>query len=185
MSNSEQDVVDSSKKAFSSINLNKASDIKGPITILAKLKGIGPATASLVLSCYNPEAIPFFSDELYLYVHWNYDDSSNSGIWSRRIKYTLFEYSSLFKEIWKIRQRIEQEDHENVSYADLEKVAFVLRKETAAGLSSSDDKVVEGNMSAGKAELNCGRKKRVQSTGVRDENGPLNANSKDKRMKLR
>jgi len=68
-SNSEQVVKDVTMKA--AIAAKDISDftqesILSLVDILIELKGVGPATASLILSLYCPRDIPFFSDEAVL-----------------------------------------------------------------------------------------------------------------------
>ncbi len=96
------------------------------ITALSKLKGIGPATASLLLSCYDPVKIPFFSDELYRYLHW--EEGKSKG-WDRKINYTIKEYKSLFERVTELRERLEKESGKTVSAIDIEKAAYVLGKD--------------------------------------------------------
>ncbi|KAG7101276.1 hypothetical protein HYQ44_018937 [Verticillium longisporum] len=46
----------------------KTSDVAKALATLAKLKGIGPATASLLLAVHRPDDVPFFSDEAYYWL---------------------------------------------------------------------------------------------------------------------
>ena len=57
-SNSEKEVVAASADAF-----NKIPHPTAPISTMAALKGVGPATASAAISAFAPEQYPFF-DEL-------------------------------------------------------------------------------------------------------------------------
>ena len=96
------------------------------ITALNKLKGIGPATSSLLLSCYDPVKVPFFSDELYRYLHW--EETELRG-WDRKINYTIKEYKSLFERVVGLRERLEKDSGEEVSAIDIEKAAYALGKD--------------------------------------------------------
>ena len=58
-SNKETEVENFSKEAFEIAE----SQSKKAISVLCKLKGIGPATASALLSSYCPKLYPFMSDE--------------------------------------------------------------------------------------------------------------------------
>jgi hypothetical protein len=58
MSNSEELTVDMTKKAYGVVT----KDLMAALKILTGLKGIGPATASLLLSVHRLEEVPFFSD---------------------------------------------------------------------------------------------------------------------------
>lgn len=127
-------------KLLSLVSSNSASDLRGttgyafgycqenpsnPVEaakILVKLKGIGPATASLLLSVYKPDAVAFFSDELFRWVHW--EEGKGKG-WDRKIGYTMKEYQSLCKEVEKVRARLD------VPAVEIEKVAWVLGRKGA------------------------------------------------------
>ncbi len=100
---------------------------------MTKLKGIGPATASLLLSTYDPVKVPFFSDELYRYLH--FEDAKTKG-WDRKIKYTNREYKELFSKLQTLRSRLEKESKQQVSAVDIEKMAYVLGKEAASSTKS-------------------------------------------------
>lgn len=115
------------------------------------LKGIGPATASLVLSCADKNCIPFFSDELFRFVHW---DGSGDGIkpaakgneWDRTIGYTMKEYKRLVERIGQLRA-ILAGNGADMAALDLEKAAWVMGKERmeidgiASELTSSSSSV--------------------------------------------
>lgn len=88
---------------------------------LTELKGIGPATASLLLSVHAPGQVPFFSDELFRWTMW--DESGKPGGWQRVIKYSAKEYEALVKRVAKLVERLD------VRAVDAEKVAWVLGKE--------------------------------------------------------
>jgi hypothetical protein len=99
--------------------------------ILVKLKGIGPATAALLLSTSNPEELPFFSDELFRWAFW--EDAPGSR-WDRKIKYSLKEYRDLVTRVDELRARTGK------SALEAEKVAYVLgKRETSLGKSVQRD----------------------------------------------
>ncbi|KAL8918903.1 MAG: hypothetical protein Q9208_007084 [Pyrenodesmia sp. 3 TL-2023] len=123
-SNSIDAVRDTTRDAFRIYETNNADYAKA-ITTMSKLKGVGPATASLFLSCYDPINVPFFSDELYRYLHW--EDGRSKG-WDRKIGYTVKEYKSLYDRLQTLRERLESEDRETVPAVDVEKMAYVLGK---------------------------------------------------------
>ena len=56
--NSESDVEQTSREALTAV-----PDPRKPVSLLVRLAGVGPATASAVLSAHSPEIYPFF-DEL-------------------------------------------------------------------------------------------------------------------------
>lgn len=117
--NAVREVTDSVFAAWSEPEKN----IKVSINTLSKLRGIGPATASLLLSIHDPEAVPFFSDELFRWLHW--EDKPTKG-WDRKIGYTIKEYLELFSKVDELRKRIQEESGRDVSATDAEKVAYVL-----------------------------------------------------------
>jgi hypothetical protein len=96
----------------------KKSDASSAISILAKLKGIGPATASLLLAVHFPDRVPFFSDEMF---YWLCGGGKVSTI-----KYNTKEYQLLNEQAAKLTKRL------GVKAVDAEKVAFVLFKRSDA-----------------------------------------------------
>ncbi|KAF2127291.1 hypothetical protein P153DRAFT_387836 [Dothidotthia symphoricarpi CBS 119687] len=120
-SNAEDYIQDTTRKAFSLLT-PKSSDPSQALKLLTQLKGIGPATASLLLSAFAPETIPFFSDELFRWCMW--DEPGSPGGWKRAIKYNAKEYVQLVTRVEQITTRLE------VSAVDVERVAWVLGKES-------------------------------------------------------
>ncbi|KAF6837755.1 DUF1479 domain protein [Colletotrichum plurivorum] len=92
-----------------------ASDLESALKLLTKLKGIGPATASLLLSVHYPERVLFFSDEAY---YWLCNKGQKASL-----KYNMKEYESLSTEARKLMRRL------SVSAMDVEKVAYVLLRQ--------------------------------------------------------
>ena len=123
-SNSDEDILSTTKRAFATYQANNDALIES-IEILANLKGIGPATASLLLSCYDPTKVPFFSDHLFRYVLFK--RMKDHG-WDRKIKYNTDEYRELPGKVQALQNRLEGEGKQPVSIFDLEKAAYVLRK---------------------------------------------------------
>jgi hypothetical protein len=91
------------------------------IKVLTQLKGIGPATASLLLSVAAPASVPFFSDELFRWVMWG--EGGKPGGWKTGIKYNVKEYREVVERVGLLRKRL------GVRAVDAEKVAWVLGKE--------------------------------------------------------
>ncbi|KAF1922057.1 hypothetical protein BDU57DRAFT_70503 [Ampelomyces quisqualis] len=114
-------------------------DVTKALKVLTDLKGIGPATASLLLSVASPDKVPFFSDELFRWCMWN-EPGAPKG-WQRKIKYTAKEYESLLAEVRALRTRL------GVRAVDAEKVAWALGKEA---IDVDDD--TEVNPSVGSEE---------------------------------
>ena len=114
-SNSEDAVEDITGSAFMLYDQDP-SDPFPALKRLAELKGIGPATASLLLSIYDEEKVPFFSDELFRWVCWQEEE----GGWERKIKYDWKEYRMLWEGVGELRRRLGE-----VKVVEVEKAAFV------------------------------------------------------------
>jgi hypothetical protein len=93
------------------------------LDVLVKLKGIGPATASLLLTVHDPERIIFFSDEAF---YWLCGKGHKVPI-----KYNAKEYVALRSAAEELRARLD------VTATDIEKVAYVLMKSPAGPATSS------------------------------------------------
>jgi hypothetical protein len=120
-------------------------DVIPALKCLVSLKGIGPATASLLLSVAAPGAVPFFSDELFRWSTWDEPGSPNG--WQRKIKYNAKEYELLLKNVDVLVKRL------NVQAVDAEKVAWVLGKESVDVDAEDDDAIDEAVLHAGEAEF--------------------------------
>lgn len=168
-SNGEEDIERTTREAFK-IYASNPNDYAVSINKLATLKGIGPATASLLLSVYDPENVPFFSDELFRWICWD----EKSG-WGRKIKYDVKEYKELFEGVETVRERLKRESGEKEGFraVDLEKGAFVLGREALAGVGAK-----RKSQSVGEA----GEKRKSQSVGEAGENAiPLGSVTKKRR----
>ncbi|KAL9583139.1 MAG: hypothetical protein Q9212_002888 [Teloschistes hypoglaucus] len=138
-SNSVSEVRQTTSSAFSIFSSDDTPNPAKAITTLSKLKGIGPASASLILSCYDPTTIPFFSDELSRWLHWEIKDekstkrkrtveSKDEG-WNRKIKYTAKEYAAIFEKTNELRERLSKEAGEEIKAVSVEKAAYAIAKE--------------------------------------------------------
>lgn len=122
------DLVNSiTKEAFAVYSSSNPPESATAITQLCKLKGVGPATASLILSVYDPVQAPFFSDELFRWICWD----ERAG-WDRKIKYDAKEYRMLCEGVQALMERFgsgaEGTGGKGVQAVELEKVAYVLGK---------------------------------------------------------
>ncbi|KAK4039842.1 hypothetical protein C8A01DRAFT_16206 [Parachaetomium inaequale] len=90
-------------------------DVSDALKILTQLKGIGPATASLLLAVHDPRRVVFFADEAF---YWLCCDGSKAPI-----KYNLKEYTDLNKRAQALAKRL------GVKAVDIERVAFVLMRQ--------------------------------------------------------
>jgi len=97
--NTETAVLTTSKKAFRKLYHQK--NLQQAINALVTLKGIGPATASAVLSAAYPEYAPFMADECML---------STPGV--EATDYTLAEYNTYSEQIKSCCERLNSSDPE-------------------------------------------------------------------------
>jgi hypothetical protein len=172
-SNDEADTIETTKSAFQSYQPTPEG-VETALTILTRLKGIGPATASLILACYDPEKVPFFSDELFRYLHW---EGSRGKGWDRKLQYSLKEYKSLVEKANVVLKRLGKD----ISAVEMEKAAYVLGKREAALTRSGPPKAAGADESREKA-----MRKRTVPDGVErvsDTSSRAAVSRKSKRQK--
>ncbi|EJP70649.1 uncharacterized protein BBA_00279 [Beauveria bassiana ARSEF 2860] len=116
----------SSSSSSSSSSSPSAAAVAAALTGLSKLRGIGPATASLLLSVHDPTRVIFFSDEAF---YWLCGDGKVT-----KLKYSNREYEMLRQNMESLVQRL------RVSATDVEKVAYVLFKRNGPEGAESDEK---------------------------------------------
>ncbi|MBE3041019.1 hypothetical protein IMZ48_00205 [Candidatus Bathyarchaeota archaeon] len=102
------------------------SDTAAAVDALAKLRGIGPATASLLLSVHDSERVLFFSDEAF---YWLCCGGKKDAI-----KYNKKEYAALRERAGELIERL------GVRAVDLEKVAYVVMNQTAGASGGKEEK---------------------------------------------
>lgn len=120
-------------KSNPSANVPAEVRVKRMVDLFSKLKGVGPATATLLLSLHDPDNIPFFSDELYRWVFWDAPPTAKGAGWKREIKYTVKEYLQLYPKVQELKARLQAEaPGTSVGALDIEKVAYVLGKQAQA-----------------------------------------------------
>lgn len=98
------------------------SDAAAAVDALAKLRGIGPATASLLLAVHDPENVIFFADEAF---YWLCNGGKQGPI-----KYNAKEYKELNAKSQILAKRL------NVGAIDVERVAFVLMNGAKSSLQT-------------------------------------------------
>ncbi|OTA91183.1 hypothetical protein M434DRAFT_355243 [Hypoxylon sp. CO27-5] len=123
-SNDEALVERTIEEAIESYQTN--ANIPETLDMIAKLRGIGPATASLLLSVHDPDLI-FFSDEAFYWLCCNGQKHS--------IKYNAKEYQELSTASVALERRL------GVDAVEIEKVAYVLMKEAPAETTSINGKI--------------------------------------------
>lgn len=113
---------------------------------LLPLRGVGPATASLILSVLSKDQaeVPFYSDDVYL---WVVDGVvpvvSESGSVQEagvelKVKYNLKEYEVLWERVGEVVERLNGLGG-SVSFLDIEKVAYVLKNIGVSGFEMGDE----------------------------------------------
>ncbi|PSK34516.1 hypothetical protein B9Z65_8842 [Elsinoe australis] len=105
---------------------------------LTTLSGIGPATASLILSTLYPDDFPFFSDEMFRWMMWDEPAKDGKKGWERKIGYTAKEYEALFGKVGEVRERL------GCGARQAECVAYVLGKTGGRGLVRDEVEEVDG-----------------------------------------
>ncbi|KAF3007580.1 hypothetical protein E8E13_007414 [Curvularia kusanoi] len=123
--NSAESIKNITSSAFAGCSSSSEKDVLRALTTLTQLRGIGPATASLLLSVLDPDGIPFFSDELFRWMCWGEKGDGKDDGWDRKIKYNVKEYKDVVERVGQIRKRL------GVRAVDVEKVAYVLGMERA------------------------------------------------------
>ena len=145
-SNTEDDIKKATQEAFE-IYKKAKFEVTKAINKLTTLRGIGPATASLLLSVHDAARVVFFGDEVF---QWICCDGKKATI-----KYNIKEYEDLINKTRKLVERI------GVDARDVEKVGFVLMKE--AGGST-----VEKNSITPAAKVN-GKSSEKAEVGEKEE----------------
>ncbi|KAK6196572.1 hypothetical protein LQW54_011405 [Pestalotiopsis sp. IQ-011] len=114
-SNDEETVAETIKEAMDAYWEDQ--DASAALAAISKLKGIGPATASLLLSVHDPDRVIFFSDEAFW---WLCCEGKKEPI-----KYNPKEYQGLNRAAQALVKRLE------MSATDVEKVAYVIMRDDA------------------------------------------------------
>ncbi|UKZ75445.1 hypothetical protein TrVFT333_003130 [Trichoderma virens FT-333] len=131
-----------------------SKDAGSALRILSELKGIGPATASLLLSVHDPENVIFFSDEAF---YWLCCEGKKAPI-----KYNPKEYLALRTEADTLMKRL------GVSAMEIEKVAYVLMKQPKTAKDSKADTSAKTKAPA-KANSSSAKKRKATSNEVSEK----------------
>lgn len=156
-SNTQTEVTKTTKEAFTLYE----KDPSNPSTILAatkklsELKGIGPATASLLLSIHDKDNVLFFSDEVFLWLCREGKKDPEVA----KIKYNFKEYEELIERGGAVIGKLGKE----VSAMDVERVGFVIMKE---GSGEDSEKVKKQEKKSSGADEKKEDKKRTITSGV-------------------
>lgn len=140
----------------------KKPDASAAVSILTKLKGIGPATASLLLAVQDPENVIFFADEAF---YWLCCDGRRDPI-----KYNAKEYKELSASAQSLAERL------GVKAVDVEQVAYVLMNDAG---SAAPAKVPAPPVKEEKTEKKAAPVKRKQDS-VADDTSTLRRSKRGK-----
>ena len=156
-SNSESQIRAATTAAFDllSRDTDARTGVTPALNKLTVLRGIGPASASLLLSVCCPESVPFFSDEAFRWALTGADFTNNAGGkgWDRSMKYDKREYAEYIRRVRGVMERLG-----GVKAVDVERAGWVLGKERVAIRGDPEDrgqggsKLVVGK-SAGKRKV--------------------------------
>ncbi|KAJ4424384.1 hypothetical protein N0V82_000903 [Gnomoniopsis sp. IMI 355080] len=133
----------------------KDSDAAAAVDALAKLKGIGPATASLLLAVHDPKHVIFFADEAF---YWLCSNGRKGPI-----KYNAKEYKEVNAKAQVLARRL------NVGAIDVERVAYVLMNGTKSNAQTETRPVPTEDTP--EAE-NTAPTKRKQASPLDEASGP-------------
>ncbi|KAK2760857.1 hypothetical protein FQN54_002097 [Arachnomyces sp. PD_36] len=159
-SNAAETVEDVTREAYASIP--PAEDETFPLETLnhlCTLRGVGPATASLLLSVADEEESVFFGDEVW---EWVCGDGGNG---KGGIKYTVKEYEALWRGARRVRERVGKD----VRMGEVERVGFVIGNLRDEGEEGAEEKKAKrGEKEEGKEE---GEGEEVREEEVKERGG--------------
>lgn len=157
-SNTDEGVEQCTREAFEAYDKNNEQWDKAVGMMAKGLRGVGPATASLLLNTYDGEKVPFFSDELYRWVMFS--EGKGNG-WDRKIKYSAKEYQELYRRVEMLRERLGKESDETITSVRVEMVAYVLGRRQIGGAKRKEiDDEEEDNREGADQEAGEGATKR-------------------------
>lgn len=146
-SNPTETIESTTKAAFSLLPKDPSPKaILAALKVLTGLRGIGPATASLLLSVYAPGTVPFFSDEVFRWVMWGDPVAGKVSGWKRPIKYNVKEYEILVERVGELSKRL------GVGAVEVERAAWVLGREGVDLDEGGGAREGEGEMGEGLIE---------------------------------
>ncbi|CAN9298930.1 unnamed protein product [Alternaria alternata] len=157
-SNEPEAIEETTKRAYAELSKGRSAhpDAIPALKILVKLRGVGPATASLLLSVLQPVEIPFFSDELFRWCMWDEQvvNGKEGKGWQRKIKYNLKEYEMLLERVDVLRLTLRKGLGRKDTMAgatDIERVAWVLGKE-GVDVTLQEEESRDATIEAGEKE---------------------------------
>ncbi|KAI8955077.1 hypothetical protein F4801DRAFT_419445 [Xylaria longipes] len=167
-SNDEETVKKTIQEAMAQYWLD--NNVTKAIDAIAKLRGIGPATASLLLSVHDSDRVIFFSDEAYWWLCCGGQKSP--------IKYNVKEYQQLNIAAGKIAKRLQ------VGATDIERVAYVVMKDDAwqspPSASEPQSKASTEKAKATSQATNKALAKRKSSSAIHTDDKPTRRSQRRK-----
>ncbi|KAJ5740859.1 hypothetical protein N7493_000731 [Penicillium malachiteum] len=148
-SNAESLVSSCASAALDALSKDSEEFPKASLDALQPLRGVGPATASLILSIMtgcDTRQIPFYSDDAFLWLclraYPKVEDNASEAVKVKpspvvlKVRYTLNEYRELWDACNELQGRLNEGlevGQEPVSQNDIEKVAYVLHNIDVSG----------------------------------------------------
>ncbi|KAI0405790.1 hypothetical protein F4802DRAFT_134838 [Xylaria palmicola] len=169
VSSNDEDVVEKTiREAMAQYWLDH--NVATAVAAITKLKGVGPATASLLLSVHDPERVIFFSDEAFWWLCCGGQRSP--------IKYNAKEYQQLNAAADMIAKRLQ------VGATDIERVAYVIMKngplEPVPSTSRPQSKPSTEKSKAGNQAAHKTQAKRRNSSVIDANDRPLRRSRRQK-----
>lgn len=137
---------------------SKEADASAAIDALTRLKGIGPATASLLLAVHDPQNVVFFADEAF---YWLCNHGKRD-----HIKYNAKEYKELHEKSQKLAKRL------SVKAIDIERVAYVLLNDPGAPPPTKTPADTTNNAAAAPKKTTSAATKRKQEGAIEASSAP-------------
>ncbi|KAK1595722.1 uncharacterized protein LY79DRAFT_667702 [Colletotrichum navitas] len=163
-SNDSSAVQDTVKKAID--NYRDMADLSAALNVLTTMKGIGPATASLILAVHYPEKVLFFSDEAY---YWLCNKGQKASL-----KYNMKEYEHLNSQAGKLLKRL------GVGAMEVEKVAYVLLKQEGSIPKPTPDLASTSVKTTSKPNQSASVKKRKSVEDSMEDKVPVRRSKRGK-----
>ncbi|KAI3395095.1 hypothetical protein diail_1775 [Diaporthe ilicicola] len=137
---------------------SKKADASAAIDVLTRLKGIGPATASLLLAVHDPQNVIFFADEAF---YWLCNHGKRD-----HIKYNAKEYKGLHENSQKLAKRL------SAKAVDVERVAYVLMNDTSSRTPAKQPADNPSNTAAAPGKTTSATIKRKQEGVIETSSAP-------------
>ncbi|KAL1855753.1 hypothetical protein VTK73DRAFT_8485 [Phialemonium thermophilum] len=161
---------------------DRTARVSNAVPILTRLRGIGPATASLLLAVHDPDRVVFFADEAFEWLCATPDtEGGGGGTKAPAIKYNLAECVLLNDRAKTLRDRL------GVRAVDVERVAFALLRQpepregsdAKRDVPNGDDEQAKQQMIGGR--LASKRKLEPEESGGSAKGSPLRRSKRNVR----